>query len=229
MSIIEPITYSNQGPWIKRAFISSLEYLTGRLSLEKAYKAVHNKYEANPQKPFFDYALEGLNIDIHYTMNKPQDIPADCPLIVVANHPFGILDGLLMNHILFKSRNDFKILTNEVLTKAKPMVPWLIAIDDSKSAEGTRKNNRAIREAMEMLRDGKCISIFPAGRLARPRKWGESCKDWDWQPLAGHFILKTKPRGDKPLMILPVLLRKNYMILVIQHVAAPSARRARHS
>ena len=112
-----------------------------------------------------------------------------------------------MNHIIHQKRRDYKILTNEVLTRAKPMTSWLIAIDDSKSAEGMKKNNRAIRESMEMLRDGKCISIFPAGRLARPRKWGESCEDWDWQPLVGHFALKTKPKGDQPLMILPVFFK----------------------
>lgn len=204
MSMIEPITYSNQGPWVKRAFISTLEYMTGRLSLERAYKAVIMQYESNPDRPFFDHAIDALNIEIDYPLNTPQDIPDDCPLIVVANHPFGILDGLLINHILHQKRKHYKILTNEVLTKAKPMLPWLIAIDDSKSSEGTRKNNRAIREAMEMLRDGQCIIIFPAGRLARPNKWGEHCTDWEWQPLVGHLVLKTKSKNHKPLMILPI-------------------------
>ncbi len=204
MPMIEPITYSNQGPLTTRAFITSLEYMTGRLRLEREYQDVLDQCEKYPDIPFFDHALKKLNVSIDYPILHPTDIPSDCPLLVMSNHPFGILDGLVMNHILFQSRRDFKVLTNEVLTRAKPMQPWLIAIDDDTSPEARRKNKQAIRETKSTLDNGGCISIFPAGRLARPQKWGEDCEDWDWQPLIGHLALKTKPKTDKPLMILPI-------------------------
>jgi putative hemolysin len=203
MSLIEPITYSNQGSVTRRAFISLMEYMTGRIALEKAYRDVVESFNNQPAIPFFDHALEKLNVEISYPDQQPSNIPNNGPLLIVGNHPFGVLDGLLMNHVLHTQRKDFKILTNEVLTKAEPMLPWLIAVDDSHSAEGKRKNNRAIRESLEMLRDGQAIGIFPAGRLARPHAWGQPSEDWEWQPLVGHFALKAKTRG-KPLMIQPV-------------------------
>jgi putative hemolysin len=204
MAYIKPITYSNHGPLGRRIFIALLEYLTGRLTLERKYRDVSQAYNRNPDKPFFDHAIDALNIEINYPLLHPSEIPGKTPLLVVANHPFGILDGLLMNHILYQSRNDFKILTNEVLTRAVQMSPWLISIDDSQTAEGKKKNNRAIRESMERLRDGGCISIFPAGRLARPHRFGADVTDWDWQPLVGHLAKRTKINDGKDLMILPV-------------------------
>jgi len=216
--MIEPITYSNQGSLTTRALIASLEYMTGRLTLEKEYKDVMHKHENNPDKPFFDHALEKLNIDISYPLLAPSDIPLDCPLLVVANHPFGILDGLIMNHMLYQARQDYKILTNEVLTRAEPVRPWLISIDDGTTPEAKRKNKNAIRETKDILKNNGCISVFPAGRLARPHKWGEDCQDWDWQPLVGHLALKTKT--EKPMMILPIFFEgENSMIFKLAALA----------
>jgi putative hemolysin len=218
MPMIEPITYSHQRPLVERTFIATLEYLTGRLTLERDYKDVLNKHRASPEKPFFDHALEKLNIDITYPLLHPYNIPTDCPLLVIANHPFGILDGLIMNHMLYQARQDYKILINEVLTKAEPMRPWLISIDDSTTAEARRKNKQAIRETKDILCNNGCISIFPAGRLARPNKWGEDCEDWNWQPLVGHLAKKTKT--DKPLMILPIFFEgQNSMIFRLAALA----------
>ena len=204
MPLIDPITYSNKGSFFVRAFVATLEYMTGRLKLEKMYKTANARYQSNPQKPFFNHALEVMDIDINIVEGSVDNIPKEGSLLIISNHPFGVLDGLVLNHLIHARRQDYKILTNEVLTRAQPMQDWLIAIDDSESAEGTKKNNRVIREIMRLLHTNHCIGIFPAGRLARPHRWGDPCVDWDWKPLVGHLAAKCKPKDGQTMKIVPV-------------------------
>lgn len=196
---MDPITYSNKGAFLTRMAIAGIEYMTGRLTLIREYGHVLQLHDQSPDKPFFDHAIDRLNVTVDYPLNGPDIIPRTGSLLVVCNHPFGILDGLLINHILYKARPDYKILTNEVLLKAERMRDWLIAVDDSNTPEGRSKNKAAIRESMTLLKHGGCICIFPAGRLARPQSWSAKPTEWEWKPLVGHLALKAGP-----LHILPV-------------------------
>lgn len=206
MHHIQTITYSNNGPLPVRLFIMMVEYLTGRLWLEKNYWQSLKKHDEiikdQPDYPYFNLALDWLGIDIDYDEAQLAKIPSQGPLIVVCNHPFGILDGLAINHLLYNVRKDYRILTNEVLLKAERVKPWLIPIDDSNTPAGRAKNKSSILQALRLLRkESGCICIFSAGRLARVKKWGGRAVDLDWPPLTGHLIKKA---ADVSPAIVPV-------------------------
>ena len=69
-----------------------------------------------------------------------SSIPKDGPLILVANHPFGILDGLILGYILSKSRQDFKILANQVFCKSDDLNDIILPISFDETKEASKMN-----------------------------------------------------------------------------------------
>ena len=203
----QPITYSNQGPLINRLWITTLEYLNGRLTMERKYYRTLEYFEEfqnrGDQTPFFDIALNELKIEPDIISGSLDRIPKQGPLIVVANHPFGIVDGLCLASTIHKVRPDLQILANHALQKAEPMRKWLIPLDDSGTRAAEKNNRPAIMQAMRYVRDGGCLCIFPAGRVARPAKWGAPVKDYTWQEFAGRMVMSAH-RSKMAAKILPV-------------------------
>lgn len=209
MPEIQPITYSNKGPLLARLLVTCIEYMTGRLWMEYSYTKCLQEHDKDllkdPNTPFFESVLRFLNIDTEIASGALENIPTDKPLIVVANHPFGIVDGLILNALMHARRKDYFVLTNEVLFKAERMVPFLLPIDDTETAAGTEKNKKSILNTMRHLRDGGAICLFPSGRMARPTSWNGPFEDLDWQELVAHLVtrVKTKETDDAPY-ILPI-------------------------
>ena len=148
MPNIEPITYSNKGHLATKILITVIEYLTGRLWMEYNYDQCMKKHDEDtkiqPDYPFFTTALRHMQVNVEIVGGKLENIPESGPLVVVANHPFGIVDGLILNQLMHERRKDYYILTNEVLLKADRMVPYLLPIDDSETAVGMDKNKKSI-------------------------------------------------------------------------------------
>lgn len=207
MAEIEPITYSNKGPLWARVLVMMLEYMTGRIWMEYTYDKCmksHDKDVAQkPEFPFFSTSLRELKVKAEVKGGSLENIPAEGPIVVVANHPFGIIDGLLLNQLMYDRRKDYYILTNQVLLKAERMVPYLIPIDDSETKEGTAINKTSILKSMKHLRNGGAICVFPAGRLARPKGWKAPFEDLEWQELTAHFVknVKAAETGETPTIV----------------------------
>ncbi len=111
----------------------------------------------------FGRLLRALNVEYKVAENDLASIPKKGPTIVVANHPFGILDGVIIADLLIKARPDVKILTNHLLSH----VPWLreycIFVDPFGKTESAYASSRGLREAIDWLRSGGALVVFPAG------------------------------------------------------------------
>lgn len=203
----QPITYSNTGPIYNRAFITCLEYLNGRLRMEKEYRDTLKKFEKMEEvgdpTPYFDVALDQIDITYKAVQGDIKNIPKKGPLIVLANHPFGIVDGLITGSIVHKQRQDLRILANHALQKAEPMQKWLIPLDDAGTKAAEAANRPAIIKAMRYLHKGGCLCIFPAGRVARPSRWGTQIDDYQWQEFAARMILSAR-KIDIDLNVVPI-------------------------
>ena len=90
--------------------IRSVENVTGRIGLIRRAKDYDK--EVARGRNFWEVIVERYNIEMNIVDGCFQDIPKEGPVIIVSNHPFGILDGLLMGYILSKIRKDFKIIAN---------------------------------------------------------------------------------------------------------------------
>ena len=99
-----------------KLLIRSIENITGRIALIK--RAKDYDIEVAKGRNFWEVIVERYNIEMNMVKGSLEDIPKEGPVVIVSNHPFGILDGLLMGYILSKTRKDFKIIANRVFRKA---------------------------------------------------------------------------------------------------------------
>ena len=121
----------------QRLIIKTIEKVTGKKKLEKLYNQYLDKISS--PRTFWSDILEIMEISIvDKSINKIQ-IPKKGPLLVLANHPFGIIDGLILCSLVSKVRNDFKIMTHETLTFLPQLKDYILPVDFSGTDKKTIK------------------------------------------------------------------------------------------
>ena len=103
------------GP-LANSFIRAMERVTGQPKIKKIYFDYVD--DERPREMFWSDALERLNITYNLTTEAVIDIPETGRLLVIANHPFGVIDGLILCSIIGNIRQDYKIITHQVLRQA---------------------------------------------------------------------------------------------------------------
>ena len=138
------------------------------------------------------HTLSALNTKIAWQdATALQQIPTEGPLIVVANHPLGALEGMLLTRELLKFRSDTKVLTNEMLLRIPEFADLFIGLDVL-SSNASSKNATGIRAACRHLNAAGALLIFPAGLVAsiKPRKF--RIEDHDWNSLVGWLARRYR-------------------------------------
>ena len=174
---------------IGQLFIRSVENITGRLSLIKRAKD-YDKEVANGRN-FWEVIVERYNLRINLFKGSLNDIPKEGPVVIVSNHPFGILDGLLLGYILSKTRKDFKIIANRVFRKAKDLDQVVLPISFDENREGNLQNINTRNEAIRFLKAGGIVGIFPGGTVATSAKLFSRPLDPFWKRFTSKLILKS--------------------------------------
>ena len=116
----------------QRFLIKSIERITGKKKLENLYK----NYSLQSKDPvnFWSDILKLMKIKIKNKSNIELDVPNSGPLVVIANHPFGIIDGLILCSLISEKRKDFKIMTHE--TELLPELErFILPVDFSKKVK----------------------------------------------------------------------------------------------
>ena len=133
-------------PLLKRLAINALEFATGRDRLRRLY--FQHQASGWEGASFFDVAIKALSLDLRYDAERLAALPKQGPLVVVSNHPFGVLDGIVMCALMRKARPDFLVLTNAVLLRAPEMRDHMLPIDFTETIEAQRANvaSRAMAE-----------------------------------------------------------------------------------
>jgi len=145
----------------------------------------------DPAADFTTRALRELDVAVALDDEELQHIPAAGPLIVVANHPFGALDGLLLLATVSRVRRDIKLLGNELLRHIAPLRDRLLLVGlFGRRSSAVRRNGVALRAAMRWLEDGGCLGVFPAGEVAYQQHHGRIV-DSRWQDTAAELALRT--------------------------------------
>ena len=117
-----------------RIFIKFLENATGRLALIKRVQSLRVNFSTS--KNFWQSIINGYGVKIDVLRGDLQYIPTDGPVVVVANHPYGILDGLVMGSVLAKSSTNFKIVANDIFHKAQYIRDVILPISFKNNREG---------------------------------------------------------------------------------------------
>lgn len=172
-----------------RALIRVLENTTGRLGLIK--RAEGYEIEVADGRDFWRVMMERYGLSLEVVSGSLDNIPADGPLLMVANHPFGILDGMMMGHMLSEVRGDFRILANNVFQKAEELNRIVLPITFGEDKEAVRLNLRTRKVALEYLGQGGAIGIFPGGTVSTAAKPFGRPLDPGWRSFTARMISKS--------------------------------------
>lgn len=187
-----PITYvSPQDPPLKQKVMTALEMATGRRILAKRYRKLQEMdLEA---WEVWGKALEMLEVGISVNGVQIDEIPKEGPLILIANHPFGVVDGLIMGKIAAETRTHFSILANAVLGGQDPRIEQnLLPVDFAETKEASLVNISTRRTAIKKLANGEAIVVFPGGGIATAPKVFGKAEELEWKNFTAQMIQKSK-------------------------------------
>jgi putative hemolysin len=145
-----------------------------------------------PPGTFATRALDAL--DVAATVEGRHHLPPAGPLVVVANHPFGALDGLILLDLLARVRSDVRLLGNRWLAAVPALRPHLLRVDVFGGGRAAHRNGVALREAMRWLQQSGCVVIFPAGEVAHAASGDGRVMDSRWHPSAAELAVRTSAR-----------------------------------
>ena len=178
-------------PVWKRAVIRLIEWCSGRPALEKKYQHLRSQNPFVPQD-FWRNALEQLGITLDFDPTCFEKIPCEGPLVVIANHPFGILDGLGICHLASRMRPNFQILTNSVLCQDPELAPYLLPVNFDDTREAMRENIATKNRALATMQAGGAVVIFPGGGISTAEGWRGTVTDLEWKRFAAKLVQLSK-------------------------------------
>ncbi|MGB3147378.1 MAG: lysophospholipid acyltransferase family protein [Paracoccaceae bacterium] len=174
----------------KAGAIRTIEWLTGKLTLLRLIRQFE-KTGAPFGPPFWPKAIRHMGIRIDTPEEEIRRIPASGPVVVVANHPHGLVDGMVMAEIVCRVRPDFKILTRSLLTGIPEVEQFMIPVPFPHE-ENARELGLTMREdTMEHLKAGGVIILFPAGKVACSESWFGPAIEAEWNLFTHKMIQKS--------------------------------------
>jgi putative hemolysin len=190
----QPVRFSYSSPdqpWLTRVVIQGAEIAGGRQRLKKLYR----QYENGPQayEDFFDAAIRLLRLRIDFDLERLRRVPADGPVIFIANHPYGVLDGVILTWLARKVRPDVKVLAHSALCQAHGTGANLLPIDFSPTEQGRERTLQSRIEAMAHLKKGGAIGIFPGGGISTTiHPFKGPAVDLPWAPFTAKLIRQSR-------------------------------------
>ncbi len=173
-----------------RAMIRLMENTTGRLRLIKRANGYETEVAAG--RDFWAVMVERYGLTLDVVGGSLDNIPTDGPLVLIANHPYGILDGLMMGHILSETRGDFRILANGVFRKAEDINRIILPISFDETKEAVALNIQTRKVALDYLANNGAIGIFPGGTVSTAAKPFAHPMDPGWRGFTARMIAKSR-------------------------------------
>jgi len=182
------LSYANDGdPRLKRWLIRSIEGLSGRDRFVRLYDIWRSDIIGKSNR-VFGKLLDLIDIELDVNGNWPlESIPSE-PIVIVANHPFGIGDGIALLALAEQLGRPFRVLIHNDLLKVPEMAPYSLPISFEESREALAMNIRSRHEAVRLLKDGTTIIVFPAGGVATARKGFGLAEDLPWKMFPAKLI-----------------------------------------
>lgn len=179
-------------PPLRRWMIRALEHLSGRGYFEPLYERWQADCVASGgplMAPMMDIC--GVELRITQGIWPPPGLTRG-PLVIVANHPYGILDGMGALTLAERLGRPFKVLIHKDLMKVKEVAHLCLPIDFTETREAQAANIRTRNEALQLLREGTTIVVFPAGGVATaPSIFGDAV-DLPWKAFTARMIFSAR-------------------------------------
>jgi putative hemolysin len=176
---------------LKRWFIRSVEGLSGRDKYARLYE-IWRRDIAPTGDRIFGRMLELIGVAVHCQDPwPPADLP-EGPVVIIANHPFGIGDGIAVLSLAERLGRPFRVMINSELLKIEEMKAYSLPIDFSESKEALKNNLTVRKEAVSLLKQGVTIVVFPGGGVATAPKGFGKAEDLPWKMFPARLIQEAR-------------------------------------
>ena len=175
---------------VQRNTIKTLELLTGKLRLLRKVRQFE-KMGIPVGQPFWKQALDLLGINLLTKQSEITKIPKKGSLVITANHPHGLVDGMVLAELIGKVRTDYKILTRSLLTGVKQIDQFMIPVPFDHEENALKKSLEMRKSAMDHLENGGVVVIFPSGKVASSETMFGDVVEGDWNPFTAKLIQKS--------------------------------------
>ena len=154
--------------------------------------ALYNGVVTNPiYDDFVSGILSEMNIEIEVTEESLANVPKTGPVVVVSNHPFGGIEGLILVEILSRIRSDVRLLANYLLNTMPEARRYFIGVDPFGGENAVRSNITALREAIDHTKGGGILALFPSGTVSHLHLAKREISDPEWSKNVVGIIKKS--------------------------------------
>ncbi len=184
--------------------VSLLERSLALHRLDRLYRALP---PAGGCAEFLQQTLDTFQIRCQAEGEELRRIPAHGPTVLVANHPFGAIEGVLMAHLLLQIRPDIRIMANHLLSRIPELQELFISVDPFGGKGSAERNRKPLREALRWVKNGGLLLLFPAGEVSHYRPDKRCVTDPEWGSpivrlirLAGAPVVPCYIHGSNSLL-----------------------------
>ena len=170
----------NEGEWL----ISSFKFIFGIEKLNQIY----NENFLLSGADFINSVIDRLNLKYSVSEEFEKRIPASGPFIIIANHPLGGMEGLLLLKLMSRIRPDFKIQGNFLMQHIDAIKDYILPVNPFENFKSAQSSYKGIKGAYQHLKDGNSLGIFPAGEVSCYQFKEFRITDRQWQKSSIRFI-----------------------------------------
>lgn len=185
------LSYANTftNPW-KANTIRAMEWMTGKIPLLRLVRKFERMGPAEGQA-FWSQALGLMKIDILTPAEQIARIPKEGPVVIVANHPHGLVDGMVLAELIGRVRTDYKILTRSLLTGVTEIEDFMIPVPFPHEEDAREQSIDMRNRAMKHLKQGGVIALFPSGVVASSDTLFGPAIERNWNPFTANLIKRS--------------------------------------
>jgi putative hemolysin len=186
------LTYSNtfDSAW-KRTTIRAIEWVTGKIAIMRMLRE-YQRGKLPTRANFWHRVFEIMRIDIVTPREQIARIPATGPVVIVANHPHGLVDGMAIADLVSNVRLDFKILSRGILTGIdETAASFMISVPFQHEEDAQRKGIEMRAAAMARLEAGGVIIVFPSGVVASSETMFGPAVEAEWNVFTAKMIRRS--------------------------------------
>ncbi|MEM8813033.1 MAG: lysophospholipid acyltransferase family protein [Pseudomonadota bacterium] len=213
----EELSYASEDePWLKRQVIRSIERCSNRRHLEDLYEIWQATIVGRSDKIMTDL-LDLLDVKLDLTARQwPLQPLPDTPLVMIANHPFGIGDGIAVLSLAETLGRPCKVLVSKELLRVPEFRPYALPIDFYETRAALETNLKTKRDALRFLKEGYTVIVFPAGGVATAKKPFGKAEDLPWKQFPARLIQQGRAS------VLPVYFhgQNSWVFHLASHVSA---------
>jgi len=173
------------------ARVAEFPGLAGKLAPVGKVRDLYRRVQRSPEGFRLESLLSEMRVGLRVGVADEARIPARGPVVVVANHPYGVLDGAILTVLLTRVRPDVKVLTNFLLEDVPELQRHCIFVDPFQIDRSAESNRRAVREALAWLQQAGMLAIFPSGEVSHWQMPAAQIADPKWNDTAVRLIRRT--------------------------------------